>query len=961
VEKNTTRQVSKFVNAKEVWDKFIDSAWTAAEPGCLFWDTAIKKTPSDIYSDEGYSSLSTNPCVTGDTWVHAGKVIRQVKDLIGDSQGQNKYLWEKMIVDGKPYNVTSNGFFSNGVKKVFQLETNEGFKLKLTADHKLMLADGSWAEVQSIREGEKIRLHDHREYSEWQGITGSDDQGYVLGMLVGDGTFSSQGACVDAWEEDSGSEKNIIRKISNFAMQLPHRSDFKGFYECSLPSGMSKFRLQTAAITDLAALYGIVRGNKVVTTRVEQGSPAFYKGFLRGFFDADGSVQGNQSKGCSIKLTQINLENLEAVQRMLLRLGIFSTIYKRKEAGRKMMPDGKGGMKEYPYEDLYELIITSNHLVRFADMVGFEHTEKMHKLNTIIANYKRAVNTKEFLATFKSLTYIGEEEVFDITVDNVHAFDANGFYAHNCGEIVLSKNDSCRLITMNSSTYVTKPFTKEAGFDYDLFATDAGKAQRLMDDLVDLEIELVDKIIAKVQNDPEPDHIKQIEINLWQDVRKAAINGRRTGLGITAIGDTVAALGLRYGSPESIKVVEEIYKALALGAYRSSVQMAKERGAFPIFSHEKEKGHEFLEQIWAADPVLYAEYQRYGRRNIALTTTAPTGSVSTMTQTTSGIEPVFMTHYKRRKKINPNDKDARVDFVDQLGDKWQEYTVYHHGVQRWMDVTGENDIAKSPYHGATANEIDWEAAVDLQAAAQKWICHAISKTTNLPNSATKEDVDKVYRRGWKTGCKGITVYRDGCRSGVLVAVDAKENDKKETLDGRPTEIKQTHAPRRPDSLPCEIHHVSIKGTKWVILVGLMGGKPYEMFAGAADSLVLPSKLKAGEIRKVKNGAYSLHVPTGEEDEIVVKNIVTTFDNAESAWATRMISMSLRHGVDVEFIVTQLSKDGAITDINKVLSRVLKKYIDNDKSPMTKCKDCGSSNVMFAEGCLTCKDCGSSKC
>jgi ribonucleoside-diphosphate reductase alpha chain len=527
-----------------------------------------------------------------------------------------------------------------------------------------------------------------------------------------------------------------------------------------------------------------------------------------------------------------------------------------------------------------------------------------------------------------------------------------------CGEILLSPGDSCRLITMNTLSYVLDPFTNVARFAFKEFKLDVIKAQRLMDDLVELEIELVDKIIAKIKSDPEPEHVKQIELDLWLAVRHAAVTGRRTGLGVTAIGDTLAALNIKYGSEESIAMTEQIYKALAMGAYTSSVQLAKERGAFPIFSHDKENGHPFLQRIWDADPELYSEYYKYGRRNIALTTTAPTGSVSTLTQTSSGIEPVFMTHYKRRKKINPNDANARVDFVDALGDKWQEYIVWHHGVEQWMKISGESDVTKSPYYEATANEINWEAAVDLQAAAQKWICHAISKTTNLPNSATISDIDKLYRRGWKTQCKGITVYRDGCRSGVLVSAEEKPSS---NAGGRPSQIQHSHAPRRPDALPCDIHHVTVKGVRWVILMGLMEGQPYEMFAGAAENLILPSKLKSGLIQKVKHGVYSLRVQDSDGGEFIIKNIVNTFDNPESAWATRMISMSLRHGVDVSFIVDQLSKDGMITDINKVLSRVLKKYILEDTLAVQKCKDCKSKNVVFAEGCLTCKDCGSSKC
>jgi ribonucleoside-diphosphate reductase alpha chain len=527
-----------------------------------------------------------------------------------------------------------------------------------------------------------------------------------------------------------------------------------------------------------------------------------------------------------------------------------------------------------------------------------------------------------------------------------------------CGEIILSVADSCRLICVNTLTFVKDPYTAKAMFDFDEFKLYVGKAQKLMDDMIDLELEAIDRIIAKVDSDPEPEEVKKIEKDLWTKIKESAYNGRRTGLGVTAIGDTVAACGLIYGSKESIEFVEEIYKALSLGAYKTTVQLAAERGAFPIFSFELEKGHPFLEQIWEADPELYEQYKRHGRRNIALTTTAPTGSVSVMTQTTSGIEPVFMTHYKRRKKINPHDTSSKVDFVDDLGDKWQEYTVYHHGVKRWMEVSGESDITLSPYNKATANEIDWEGAVMLQAAAQKWICHAISKTINLPNDAKVEDVQKVYWMGWKSGCKGITVYRDGSKSGVLVSDTEKE---KRTSDGRPIEIVVSHAPKRPESLNCEIHNVKIAGQQWVVIVGMLKDKPYELFAGKAENLVLPKRAKEGKIIKIRRGVYDLHIGEGD-DELIVKNIIKAFDNPEMAWTTRLISMALRHGIDCSYVQMQLDKDGLIADINKVLARVIKKYIiDGKLATGVACKSCGSSNVVFAEGCLTCVDCGSSKC
>jgi ribonucleoside-diphosphate reductase alpha chain len=481
-----------------------------------------------------------------------------------------------------------------------------------------------------------------------------------------------------------------------------------------------------------------------------------------------------------------------------------------------------------------------------------------------------------------------------------------------------------------------------------------------MDDLVDLEVEAIDKIISKIQTDPEPDDVKAIELNLWNKIKAAAINGRRTGLGMTAVGDAVAACGLRYGSKESVELAEEMYKALALGSYTSSVLLAKERGSFPVYDANKEKGHPFLEQILDADPELRALHKKYGRRNIALTTTAPTGSVSTLTQTSSGIEPVFMIQYKRRKKINPNDIGVSVDFVDELGDKWQEYVVNHHGVNKWMDATGETDLTKSPYYQATANDIDWEAAVDLQAAAQKWICHAISKTTNLPSTATKEDIHNVYWRGWKSGCKGITVYRDGCRSGVLISNDeASPTD----ADGRPKQIIPSQAPLRGEVLPCEIHHAQIKGVRWTILVGLLNGQPYELFVGHAENLRIPDKFKVGEIVKIKKGVYDLHVDVGADEPIVFGNISNTFTNSESAWATRIVSAALRHGCPIEFLTEQLSKSGNVSDINKVIARLLKKFIKDGQVVKSNevCQSCNSSNLVYEEGCLRCLDCGSSKC
>lgn len=530
------------------------------------------------------------------------------------------------------------------------------------------------------------------------------------------------------------------------------------------------------------------------------------------------------------------------------------------------------------------------------------------------------------------------------------------------GEIVLSANDSCRLLTMNLQSYVNNAYLPNAEFDFDLFNKHTIIAQRLMDDLIDLELECIDKIINKIESDPENKDIKKVELDLWNNIKKACINGRRTGTGITALGDALAALNIKYGSKESIEMTEKIYKALALGCYRSTIKLAKERGAFPIFNHDLEKDHPFLQRIWNEDQKLYKEYLKYGRRNIALTTTAPTGSVSIQTQTTSGIEPAYLLSFVRRKKVNPSDKDARVDFIDDLGDKWQEFTVYHHGVKKWMDATGESDISKSPYFGATSNEIDWSASVDLQAAAQKWICHSLSKTCNLPENVSVDLVKEVYMKAWETGCKGFTIYRDGSRAGVLVSEETHKKQNNKDSDGRPVNLSWSQSPKRPNELDCDIHKVKINGENWTIFVGIMNGLPYEMFGGLSKYVDIPNKYKVGKIIKTKT--YDLNTGTND-DNLVIKDIPNVFENTIYSAFTRTISLSLRHGASPLYIAEQLMKDknSDLTSFSKVMARVLKMYIkDGTKSTEKQCSNCKKEgSLMYQEGCLTCLNCGFSKC
>lgn len=535
-----------------------------------------------------------------------------------------------------------------------------------------------------------------------------------------------------------------------------------------------------------------------------------------------------------------------------------------------------------------------------------------------------------------------------------------------CGEITLSAYDSCRLLLVNTLSFVKDPFTARASFDQVGYKDCVVLAQRLMDDIVDLELECIDKILAKIDNDVEPDDVKKIERDLWVKIRSSCERGRRTGLGVTAIGDTLAALNVRYGSEESIEAVDMIYGLLAEGAYASSVKLAEERGAFPAFDLELEKDHPFIQRIMARDKQLAKDYKKFGRRNIALTTTAPAGSVSVVTQTTSGIEPAFEVVYKRRRKIMQNEKDARVDFVDELGDKWQEYEVYHHQFKKWMDVTGKSGVENSPYWKARANDIDWVAKVKVQAAAQKWICHSISNTTNVPNETPVDVIKDIYMAGWETGCKGVTVYRDGCRSGVLVT-ESKKTEKKEDV------FADHHAPKRPFDLACDVMHCTVKGEKWTFFIGKLNDRPYEIMGGLSKYVMIPKRVKHGKLVK-HNGEqnpvarYDFHYDfdKGPEDETIVRDVNTMFENATNAAFTRTISLALRHGTPVQYVVEQLlkgsEKDDDLFSFSRAVSRVMKYYIkDGTKASDKKCQSCGSANLVYQEGCVSCMDCGGSKC
>jgi ribonucleoside-diphosphate reductase alpha chain len=546
-----------------------------------------------------------------------------------------------------------------------------------------------------------------------------------------------------------------------------------------------------------------------------------------------------------------------------------------------------------------------------------------------------------------------------------------------CGEIPLCPNDSCRLMALNLYSYVKNPFTKEAEFDYELFNEHVIIAQRLMDDLIDLELEKVDGIINKIMNDPESDEIKLAELTLWQKIKGKCEQGRRTGLGITAEGDMLAALGIKYGTNKGNKFTENLHMRLKHSAYRSSCTMAQERGTFLIFDSEREVNNPFLNRIKDEDPQLYADLVKYGRRNIALLTIAPTGSVSILTQTSSGIEPVFMVYYLRRRKINPNDVGARVDFTDEVGDTWQEYPVFHHKFETYLTVNGWDVdevknmtadeitaiVEKSPYFGATSNDVNWVKKVEMQGAVQKHIDHSISVTVNLPNDVSEEMVAKVYETGWKSGCKGMTVYRDGSRSGVLVSASEKKEEEKAQL------FEDHHAPKRPKKMDAEIVRFQNNHEKWIAVVGTLEGRPYEMFTGKLDSLPpIPASVETGQIVKARNedgsSRYDFRYEDKEGHGVIIEGLSRSFNKEYWNYA-KMISGVLRHGMPLPYVVDLIGSlnldDDTLTTWKNGVTRVIKRFIPDGTKSDNKCPNCDQDSLVFQEGCLTCSNCGHAKC
>ncbi|MBD5202484.1 MAG: adenosylcobalamin-dependent ribonucleoside-diphosphate reductase [Bacteroidales bacterium] len=549
-----------------------------------------------------------------------------------------------------------------------------------------------------------------------------------------------------------------------------------------------------------------------------------------------------------------------------------------------------------------------------------------------------------------------------------------------CGEIPLCPYDSCRLVAMNLYSYVKNPFTDKAEFDFDKFRDHVAKAQRIMDDIIDLEMEKIDTIIEKIKSDPETEEVKSAELHLWEKIRAKTLQGRRTGLGTTAEGDMIAALGLRYGTPEATDFSVEVHKALALAAYRSSAVMAGERGAFDVYDSEREKNNPYIQRLAQADPSLYELMLKNGRRNIACLTIAPTGTTSLMTRTSSGIEPVFMPVYKRRRKVNANDVESRVDYVDDSGDAFEEYVVYHPKFVDWMKTQGievkddytqeqlDNLVARSPYHKATANDVDWLEKVRMQGRIQKWVDHSISVTVNLPADTTVDLVNKLYVEAWRSGCKGCTIYRDGSRSGVLVAIEKKKPEPA----AAPMADYRPHVSKRPIELEADVVRFQNNKEKWIAFIGLVDGKPYEIFTGLADDEVgifCPKSVSKGRIIKAidekGNKRYDFQFINKRGYKTTIEGLSDKF-NPEYWNYAKLISGVLRYGMPIDQVIKLVNglelNSQSINTWKMGVERALKKYIPSGTAANgQRCPNCGQETLIYQEGCLLCTSCGTSKC
>ncbi len=871
-------QIVDSLNAAKVFEKIIDLAWHNGEPGVLFIDAANRANATPQLGD----FEATNPCVTGDTWVLTAQGPRQVTELINHQC--------ELVINSRPWLSSSKGFFSTGSKNVLTLTTLEGYNLRLTADHpvrKVMhktrwVLENDWVEAGTLVPGDEILLHDHRELKEWKG-QGSDEEGYLLGLLLGDGTLKPEAAVLSIWESQvvNGGRQpgpfTILQEAERCcAVALKHRSDFTGFHEIS---GRNEWRLQSAPLRDLAQAMGMAPQQKNITSKIERTSSSFHQGFLRGLFDADGSVQGTQKKGVSVRLAQSRRSTLEAVQRMLHRLGIVSTLSSRRAAGMRILPDGKGGKKAYPVKEQFELIISRENLLVFADKVGFSDTEKQTKLQVLLASFKRAINRERFTVRVASIKPSGTEKVYDVQVPGINAFDANGFYVHNCGEQWLLPYESCNLGSINLGKYV-----QEGRIDFDRLGNTVKTAVRFLDNVIDCN------------RFPIP------------EIGEMTKKTRKIGLGVMGMHDMLIQMGLAYGEEAGRETSVEVMGFIREHAETTSIELAERKGTFPAY-----------------DP----QVNKYpARRNAALTSIQPTGTVSMIADCASGCEPYFSVVME--KNVMDGDRFLMVNkhfeavarkegfFSDALMKK----------VANTGTVVGHDEIPEKWQNiFRTAQDIAPEEHIRMQGSLQNnGVDSSISKTINLPSSASKEDVRLSYMLGFELGCKGLTVYRDGSRDAQVLNTVSSEEKKTATVSSQGI----FHKKELPDVLSAKRYRLKDANGNTIYIIVCFGENetPMEVFA-----------------------------------KFPFDNRVDLKDKS-TMWTTtcRLVSLALRYQIPMEEVIKQLDRSsGHMLDLPAQLGKLLKSFMAGTRNGFSSsCPECPGT-LVFEEGCEVCRECGYSKC
>ncbi|OAI40169.1 hypothetical protein AYO38_06310 [bacterium SCGC AG-212-C10] len=913
-------RVYNTVKARQIWDEICQAAWKSAEPGIYFMDRANKESNSGYFE----TLISTNPCVTGDAWVQTSDGPRQVHDLIGRAFNA--------VVDGASHATGAEGFFKTGTKPVLELATREGYSLRLTGDHPIRRVakrtrwsiESEWVAAAEIVAGDEVVLNNHRALQSWAGAH-TEAEGYLLGLLIGDGVLKKDKAVLSAWTGamvvNGGYERpgvhGIMSAAEAAARTLPHRSDFQGWIEVP---GRGEWRLSLAALKSLAGSLGLAPGAKGITPAAEATSSEFHAGLLRGLFDADGSVQGTQEKGVSIRLAQSDVHLLSAAQRMLLRLGIASTIFRdRRPAGTSRLPDGKGGQADYAVLAQHELVIAGDNLGVFAERVGFADTAKAARLQQSLATYSRTPNRERFVAVVESVEPAGVEDVYDVQVPGINAFDANGLYVHNCGEQPLGEYGACLLGSFNLGAFLVTN-GGETRFDFDAFAQYIPYAVRFNDNVVDLS------------NYP------------LEQCRQSQHDIRRMGIGVMGLADVLLQLNLRYGSPDAIEFTEQIFRTLRDESYRASVRLAEERGSFPKFIAEKYLERPFIKRL---PEDIREGIRRHGIRNCYLLTQAPTGTTSLLSGVNSGIEPYFDFDYLRS---------------DRTGD----YSV----TSSWADMYGEPD---RPHWLVAANDITPEEHVLMQAAAQRYNDSSISKTANAPESHTVDDVRRLYMLAYHEGLKSISYYRDNSRSvQVLYHKDGKEDGgvtaEAVLAEAQALLAKGMGGPVRrklPDERQAITHKFRVGEQEGYMTVGLFDdGTPGEVFinvnkqgstvSGLMDTVAMLTSyslqygVPLNELAsKLKNTRFEPSGPTGNPRIPIATSIIDyvfrwlelKFDAAAAA------QPSLIPAAD---IAVSTSAD---TQAGKHLRSV---------SSGVACPECGEV-LWWAEGCMSCRTCGYTKC